>query len=238
MFKTLLSVSLLFVLLFIAILSADSHRGLQPAWPAPAAYAEPAVDQINGEPMVFRTYEEFKSGKGEHLTFQKWRFLYTTGSHMRYLKARFKDTNGKTVDYSCEEFWGFRCNEGLYKSFPFTTGEVTHICFLLQYKNDGYYVWYALKNDALNFNPNKAYTESLTGDAHPFSLESKPIPAFLDCTSGRFVHDNTGRMDWPASLQDFKKNCPSRKYMLYCEQEGTTGKNGTPAAWKYVAVNP
>lgn len=243
MYKTRLAIPLLLLLFFIATPSVHSHLG-PVAERLASSTADPTLDQLNGEPMVFKSYEDFLKGKGQRLKFHDWHYLYTGGSHLRYLKASFKDADGKTVNLSCEEFWGFRCNEGLYRSMPFATGEVTHICFRLQYKIGDVYVWDALGSTGMSFTPGRFYTQTFAGVGAAPGKDEK-LPPALECTDAQKVYDPTSHIDWPATLVNYKK-CPTIKYMLYCEHAGkkpanyfgVEGKDKDPAVWKYVPVNP
>ena len=110
---------------------------------------------INGKQGLFKTYEDFAKAKPTKMSFEKWSYVYAGKDKLKYVEAVFEKPDGSDQKYSCEEFWGFRSCDGLYRSFPFENGSVKSVSYRLKMVSDDYYFWETSRM-SIYFNPRQA----------------------------------------------------------------------------------
>lgn len=221
--------------------------------PAPEGNEQFPIENLNGKPGVFMTYDDFLKGKSVSLTFERWHYLYTAGG-FQYFKARFKDAAGKTVDYSAEEIWGFRSNNGeFYRTMPFESNKVSKIFYMLNYMYDKYCLWYSPSMSQVSLEPGYVYTTGINGSdpksvwEHKGYKNDQKSPALKDDCYSKYVvkeKDYPYTVDYDATAKQMK-SCKAVKLIKVIAVAGEhnthvfgIGKKNTPDTWKYIAINP
>jgi hypothetical protein len=192
------------------------------------------INRLNGKKGVYRTYEDFLQGKSENLKFVKWIFHHDADRQSIGLKVKFKNADGKTVTYSCADFWGIIAKAGFYRTFPCADGVSESICYFLSYQNDGYFIWDAASPLHVASDLQALYTSGISGHGIHFDVK-KEQPSFLgaQCRLKAFGYPGKYLTNWDAIVNNIQM-CKSIKLMLYYKHNGSA----SAPAWKYVAVNP
>lgn len=162
--------------------------------------------KLNGKEGVFKTYDDFINNKPLKLKFIKWTYLYTGGTNLKFVKAVFENPEGKKEEMSCDEFWGFRSNDGLYRSFPFENDKVKALGYRLNYIIGGNFVWVIARFNEVSFSPTIHYTQELNGEEQKVDKELKISCATIE---NALLH----RTDWHTKLEKIK-SVANLQYLL------------------------
>lgn len=115
---------------------------------------------------------------------------------------------------ACSEFWGFRSNGGLYRSFPFENGDVNFVCYRLEALVNKTYVWTASTLSTINLEPAIITTDKFNGKANGGKVdESKGELECYFTVMQEKASEKTPRPKWSEFVRDLKK-CSNVKFAL------------------------
>lgn len=205
---------------------------------SPAADSSSMLSKINGKMGLFKTYDDFVNNKPKRMKFVKWTYLYTGGTNLKYFKAVFETPDGKHETISCDEFWGFRSNDGLYRSLPFQNDNVKAVSYRLYAMADGYCFWEVSRLGSIYLSPTYQNSNGINGN--PDDKLSEKAQEALKCIKSAYSKKGYS-LDWAEALPKYKL-CPNLQYILDQNYEGkvenTYFKSNDEVVKKYIAIQP
>jgi hypothetical protein len=221
------------------ILLAGSNKEITTSSPvSPSADSSSILSKINGKIGLFKTYDDFVNNKPKKMKFVKWTYLYTGGTNLKYFKAVFETPDGKHETLSCDEFWGFRSNDGLYRSLPFYNDNVKAVSYRLYAIADGYYFWEVSRLGSIHLGPTYQNSNGVNGTPED-KLSEKAQTAFK-CIGSAYSKKGYS-LDWAEALPKYKL-CPNLQFILDQNYEGkvenTYFKSNSEVVKKYIAIQP
>lgn len=221
---------LAFILLLVIAASSLSFTG------ASVTNSDVTLKMLNCKPGLYRTYNDFLKGNAEPLTFVRYKYSWVTGN-MKYFGIMFKDENGKKIKIACDEFWGWKCDAGLFRNVPYQTGDVKAISARVTCVGD--FVFYnTFGNESITFKPYTWLSQNLNSEMMSPEAYTKKYPdtkypevyeyLYKKCKT-KSVYSKLELMSYTRPEKDCLLKCPN---LLY----GLDNYSDNSAA-KYIAID-